>query len=60
MLMMNCNGKTYPMKSTANFDMTVFGDKSKARIDVAAKLENKEWKVTEIAMKSRNGSQVIF
>lgn len=58
--MMNCNGKTWPVMSTANFDMTVFGDKAKARIDVAARYENKDWKITGIAMKSEAGSQVIF
>ena len=58
--MMNCNGKTYPIFSTVNFDMTVFGDKDKARIDIAARYENKDWKITEIAMKSKAGIKVIF
>lgn len=51
---MNCNGKKYPMLNNCNFNLTVFGQQSKARFDVKAEYEKEtsEWRIKEMMMKS--------
>lgn len=56
---MNCNGKRYPMLSNCNFNLTVFGEHDKARIDVQAEYlkDVKEWRIKEMMMKSTSSEQ---
>ena len=39
-LIMNCNGKVYPIMSECKFDLAVYGTDSKARFIVKAKYNN--------------------
>ena len=36
LMTMTCNGKTYPMVNSCNFDLYVFGNKDKAKFNVKA------------------------
>ena len=54
LLVMNCNGKRYPMMSKCQFDLTVFGEKDKGRIDVVAEYRKgtREWSIQQMKLKS--------
>ncbi len=48
--MMNCNGKTWPLLSTCNFDMVMFGSKAKGKIRVNAEYSKQinQWKIMKM------------
>ena len=47
---MNCNGKTYPLLNSCNFNVIVFGNQAKGRIDVKAEYERgiNAWKINHM------------
>jgi len=50
--MMNCNGKTWPLFNTCSFNVIVFGNNDKGRINVKAEYnkENNAWKINSMSL----------
>ena len=47
---MNCNGKTYPLLNNCQFNVVVFGNEAKGRVDVKAEYSKdvNGWKINSM------------
>lgn len=42
LIMMNCNGKIYPLLNGCNFDIVLFGSEGKGKVNVKAEYSKNE------------------
>lgn len=60
--MMTCNGKTYPLFTSCNFDLVLFGNQAKGKVNVKAEYskEDNQWNINKMQLITKDGKQVIY
>lgn len=57
---MNCNGKTYPLLSNCSFDLVLFGNQHKGKVNVKAEYEASTWKIKTMTLQTTEGAARIL
>ena len=60
--MMTCNGKIYPMLNNCQFDLILFGNLGKGRVNVKAEYhkQDNQWNINHMDLVTRDGKKTIY
>jgi hypothetical protein len=60
--MMTCNGKTYPLFTTCNFDLVLFGSSAKGKVNVKAEFnkDDNQWSINQMHLITKEGKKPIY